>query len=117
MEKLGGFVGICGAAGRRAHRARNARHLDWPGCVLSGLGALNTQPTALAPAYCGGPGPSPASHNFLKLLTTSHLLGRTDMMSLSGLLKPSAVAGRPSVTRLTHSSCKAERRARTVHKW
>lgn len=27
------------------------------------------------------------------------------MMSLSGALKPSAVAGRPSVTRFTHSSC------------
>lgn len=27
------------------------------------------------------------------------------MMSRSGGLKPSAVAGRPSVTRFTHSSC------------
>ena len=34
-----------------------------------------------------------------------NLRGRLVMMSLSGGLKPSAVAGRPSVTRLTHSSC------------
>lgn len=34
-----------------------------------------------------------------------YLLGLLFMMSLSGGLKPRAVAGRPSVTRLTHSSC------------
>jgi hypothetical protein len=33
------------------------------------------------------------------------LLGAFSIMSKSGGLKPSAVAGRPSVTRLTHSSC------------
>ena len=32
-------------------------------------------------------------------------LGGTDMMSGSGALKLRAVAGSPSVTRLTHSSC------------
>ena len=32
-------------------------------------------------------------------------LGGLSMMSRSGGLKPSAVAGRPSVTRFTHSSC------------
>ena len=34
-------------------------------------------------------------------------LGGRSMMSTSGGLKPSAVAGGPSVTRLTHSSCTA----------
>lgn len=33
------------------------------------------------------------------------LRGLLRMMSLSGGLKPSAVAGSPSVTRFTHSSC------------
>ena len=32
-------------------------------------------------------------------------LGGLSMMSRSGGLKPRAVAGRPSVTRFTHSSC------------
>ena len=34
-------------------------------------------------------------------------LGGRSMMSTSGGLNPSAVAGGPSVTRLTHSSCTA----------
>ena len=35
----------------------------------------------------------------------AHLRGLLRMMSLSGGLKPRAVAGSPSVTRFTHSSC------------
>ena len=31
--------------------------------------------------------------------------GRCRMISLSGLLNPSAVAGKPSVTKFTHKSC------------
>lgn len=33
------------------------------------------------------------------------LLGGFSMMSKSGGLKPSAVAGKPSVTKLTHNNC------------
>lgn len=36
---------------------------------------------------------------------SSALRGGLSMMSRSGGLKPRAVAGRPSVTRFTHSSC------------
>ena len=36
---------------------------------------------------------------------SSARLGGFSMMSKSGGLKPNAVAGRPSVTRLTHRSC------------
>ena len=40
-----------------------------------------------------------------RLCQAADLRGRVRMMSASGGLKPRAVAGSPSVTKLTHSSC------------
>ena len=48
---------------------------------------------------------------------SAHLRGRLVMMSLSGALKPSAVAGRPSVTRFTHSSCTGLSTSGSPAKW